>query len=206
MEDQQPNLYLIRVTDKKGNVLVKLGYTSNIDERMRTYYYHNPLIEVIETFYKQDAKEFEKAFHKAVPSELLYEWYSEDKLPLIIDAITTGKIPNLGKENVKPQFSMSIEAIQQITTLLDSKALSIFMKLVAIAVENKLYVPDIDIAYSYRKASVILGADRRILAEKLDSLKALNLIKMVKGMLAINPSVITIECDTNIKEAFAETI
>lgn len=84
--NKKHNLYIIRVFNKEGS-LVKLGYSSNIKVRLTSYYYANPLVELIGTYYREDAREFESLLHRAIKAEVLNEWYTEDKLPLLLDLV-----------------------------------------------------------------------------------------------------------------------
>jgi hypothetical protein len=76
------NIYIIRVRSADKS-LIKLGYSSNILGRLKSYYYHNPLIELIGTF-KADAV-FEKQFHNDNKATVLNEWYDEAILDVISD-------------------------------------------------------------------------------------------------------------------------
>jgi hypothetical protein len=73
------NLYIIRVYGKEGS-LIKLGYSSNIIQRLYSYYNHNPLIQVIGTYYREDAEQFESKLHKVIKAKMLHEWYDESEL------------------------------------------------------------------------------------------------------------------------------
>lgn len=95
MEKEKDNLYLIKMSNKSGDVMIKLGYSSNIDKRLKTYYYHNPLIEVIKTFYSEDAKIIEKEIHSKIQSCCLNEWYTEDKLDEIIKILNSYNVLEL---------------------------------------------------------------------------------------------------------------
>ena len=87
------NLYIVKVYNNNSKPLIKLGYSSNIEKRLKQYSDHNPLIELIGTFYREDAKEFENNFHKEHKSIELHEWYSYDNLRYIINKIEN----NLGE-------------------------------------------------------------------------------------------------------------
>ena len=86
------NLYLIKVYGERFN-LIKFGYSSKIKERLSQYYNHNPLIEIVGTYYREDGIEFENKLHKIIQSEIGNEWYLESKLDLILKYIHTD-IPN----------------------------------------------------------------------------------------------------------------
>ena len=81
------NLYIVKVINNEGKSLIKLGYSSNIKNRLDSYYLHNPFIEVIGTYYKKDGYSFEKWFHKNNISIYRNEWYNENILEKILNSI-----------------------------------------------------------------------------------------------------------------------
>lgn len=81
------NLYIIRAFGKNKETLIKLGYTDNIENRLNNYLSHNPFIEIISTFYREDAQEFEKLFHNYNSSCFKNEWYEDTMLIYILEAI-----------------------------------------------------------------------------------------------------------------------
>ena len=86
------NLYIIRVYGETGT-LIKLGYSSNILKRLETYLSHNPLTQLIGTYYREDAKEFERKLHKVIKVKMLHEWYDESELTNIEGYIKGGVFP-----------------------------------------------------------------------------------------------------------------
>lgn len=84
--NKEHNLYIVKVYNKK-DTLIKVGYSSNIINRLTNYYHHNPLIEVVTTLYREDALKLERELHKYISSEVMNEWYSVDKLDLILDIV-----------------------------------------------------------------------------------------------------------------------
>lgn len=80
------NLYIIRCYGRDGS-MIKLGYTSNMKVRWKSYRLSNPLTEVIDTFYRPDAKQFERWFHMSHDSINMNEWYDESMLNVILEAI-----------------------------------------------------------------------------------------------------------------------
>jgi len=84
MED---NLYIIKASNEESQKLIKFGYSSKLKERLNQYFSHNPLTEVLFTFYREDALEFEQFFHKNNKSIYKNEWYTYDKLDEIIHQI-----------------------------------------------------------------------------------------------------------------------
>ena len=90
MKKNYDNLYLIRVRGVEGESLVKFGYASNMEQRLKAYYYHNPLMEVIGTYYDAAGQDFERYIHSQVEATVMNEWYSEDELPLLLEYIESG--------------------------------------------------------------------------------------------------------------------
>lgn len=80
------NLYIIRCYGK-DRTLIKLGYTDVMKTRWRDYITANPLIEVIGTYFRHDAKEFERWFHMNHTSIYMNEWYDESMLQIMLDTI-----------------------------------------------------------------------------------------------------------------------
>lgn len=80
------NLYILR-TYGKNDTAIKFGYSSNINKRILSYRLSNPLVEVVGTFYRPDAKLFEEWFHKKYKSQHGNEWYSENMLNIILNSI-----------------------------------------------------------------------------------------------------------------------
>lgn len=81
------NIYILRSYGNNNTSIIKLGYTSNMNSRLKTYYSHNPLLEIIGTYYVEEGPLFEKAFHSNNLSHVLYEWYKEERLPIMLSAI-----------------------------------------------------------------------------------------------------------------------
>lgn len=79
------NLYILRVYDKTGQSLIKFGYSNNINDRIKSYLYHNPYTEVIGQFYREDAYELERKIHKMIPAALYNEWYYESQLNTLLE-------------------------------------------------------------------------------------------------------------------------
>jgi len=93
------NLYIIKSSNSKGESLIKFGYSSNIKQRIEQYLSHNPFTEIVETFYRQDAFEFEKTFHKNNTSIYKNEWYPENYLIEIHRQLKEGVDNNLNESN-----------------------------------------------------------------------------------------------------------
>ena len=92
--NEEHNLYIVRVS-YKDITLIKFGYSSVIKDRLISYYYHNPLIELVGTYYRKDAIEFENSLHNTIDSYIMREWYENSELENIIDYILDKKqLPN----------------------------------------------------------------------------------------------------------------
>lgn len=87
MED---NLYIIRVFGKNGSSVIKFGYSAKVQIRLKQYSDYNPLVEIIGTYYREDAKKFELTFHKNNKSFIRNEWYLEEQLENILYQIKNG--------------------------------------------------------------------------------------------------------------------
>lgn len=91
-------IYIFRTFGKDAS-LIKIGYSSKVNERLYNYLSHNPLLEIILIISIEDAKEFESQFHTKHKSFLRKEWYGEDILPVIYKAIDDwGNIKNTSVE------------------------------------------------------------------------------------------------------------
>jgi hypothetical protein len=84
------NLYLLRSFCKDGKTIIKFGFSNTIEKRILQYKAHNPNIEIIGTYYHQDGILFERKVHSLIKSELGREWYSEDKLSILLNYIENG--------------------------------------------------------------------------------------------------------------------
>lgn len=83
------NLYIVKVANKNGDELVKIGYSSDIYKRLKGYYSHNPLTEVIETLYIDGGLTVEQSIHGMLPSlEGTDEWYHIDMYSIIKGIVT----------------------------------------------------------------------------------------------------------------------
>ena len=96
------NLYILKASNLNGEQLIKFGYSSKLKERLEQYFSHNPFTEILYTFYKENAIDFEKKFHKYNISKFKNEWYSYDILEDLIFQINNNIIFNeytLNKNN-----------------------------------------------------------------------------------------------------------
>lgn len=84
------NLYILKTYGANGSVLYKFGYSSNMDKRMEAYKKLNPFIELVGTYYNEGGIEFERLVHSRIQADFGNEWYSVDKLEIILDYIHNG--------------------------------------------------------------------------------------------------------------------
>lgn len=77
--NSEHNIYIVSVTNGSSTI-IKLGYSSNIIQRIISYYYHNPFVRLIGTYYVENAAEFEKRIHYNFKSYILDEWYDASML------------------------------------------------------------------------------------------------------------------------------
>lgn len=90
----EDNLYIIRSFCGNGESIIKFGFSNTIKKRIAQYKAHNPNIEIVGTYYHKDGILFERKVHSLIKSELGREWYSEDKLPILLNYIEN-KINNI---------------------------------------------------------------------------------------------------------------
>jgi hypothetical protein len=77
--DSNHNIYIVKA-ETKTKALIKIGYSENIDNRLISYYHHNPLTKLIGSFYVKEGLLFEKEFHNSNISVIMNEWYEEEYL------------------------------------------------------------------------------------------------------------------------------
>lgn len=201
----EPNLYVVKVVNNKGESLVKLGYSSNMDKRLTQYRYHNPLIEVIGTYYKEDAYEFEQAFHRAVPATVMNEWYAEQQLPVIMEAILTGKIPSTEVEHKAPVLELYLKANNALLEVLPNKFYVAFIKLVTIASKHNLHISYLHDSVSYTGLSEFLGIYRNDVPILKETFYREDIIRTVNDCWAVNPYIVKGECSVEVINAFSDS-
>ena len=196
------NLYVVRAANTKGEVLVKMGYSANIEKRLTQYAYHNPLIEVIGTYYKPDAAEFEKNLHKALKSTAFEEWYSEDKLPIILEAIATGILPTESSACKRTTTDFYTDSLEYIITNASSHTYNGFMKLALRATKSRLYLPAITDSTSLANLSDVMGINKNNAQFVKAELKDLDIIRTIGDMWVMNPHIVRCECGNDVIELF----
>lgn len=189
MENKKDNLYIIKVYNKHGNSIFKIGYSSNLENRLRTYYYHNPLIALVGTYYKDNAKKLEKEIHSKIRAKYLDEWYDIEKLQEVLDLVKGESYDEL---NYRIQYcSEGIiytgkKEFDRIMPLIKSKEYFIFCKL-ADRLNEKNVIRGFN---EYTPISVIeniLDTDRKDISKIILRLKELNLLKEYKDEWYLNP-------------------
>ena len=81
-------LYLIKSQGKEKS-LIKIGYTKDLEQRIKTYKIHNPLVEIIDSF--EGTMKEEQLLHNILKKYIIYnEWMEYD--PKIINTWKTYKI------------------------------------------------------------------------------------------------------------------
>ena len=117
--DNTHNLYVLRVKGDNSETLIKLGYSNNIVARLSQYFNHNPLFELIGTYYREDAKLFERWFHSNNQSEVMNEWYNEQLLSFIITSMDSEFIANEIISKEAPKVKEEIKCIDFIRLVFD---------------------------------------------------------------------------------------
>lgn len=201
----EPNLYVVKVVNTRGESLVKLGYSSNMEKRLTQYRYHNPLIELIGTFYKEDAYEFEQAFHRAVPATILNEWYAEHQLPVIMEAILTGKIPSTEVEHKAPVLELYLKANNDLIKALPSKFYVAFIKIATTALQYNLHIHYLHDRVSYRNLADYLGISKDDAASLKEAFYREDVIRTVDDCWAVNPYIVKGECSIEVVNAFSDS-
>jgi len=175
------NIYVIRVFNRQGKSIIKVGYSENIRERIYTYYTHNPFVEVIMTLYHPDGKNLELSLHKNFKSFILKEWYKENDLQDILDYIK-----NYSSDEEEVEFKLdkkekyiilSYEENKKMLKLLSPKEYFFLMKLIEITNEDYLIIgisPD----SSARNLSSLLDVSRKEVFNHINTLLRLGVIEL----------------------------
>ena len=74
------NIYLLKSFGPDNQVLYKIGYSADIEKRFTQYFSHNPLIQLVNTWYVSEGINFERALHSLIKSQIRREWYTEDEV------------------------------------------------------------------------------------------------------------------------------
>lgn len=96
-ENENHNIYIIKSGD-----LIKLGFSNNINSRLKTYIHHNPNTELIITHYVENGKVWERQFHKNHKSVIGNEWYRIEDLDWInTELIKAASIDDESRDSYK---------------------------------------------------------------------------------------------------------
>lgn len=77
------NIYLLEHTVDNEISFYKIGYSKNIQERLKAYLIHNPSIKVIKTWKVEHPKNYEHEIHSNFEPVYNKEWYSRETLEKI---------------------------------------------------------------------------------------------------------------------------
>ncbi len=94
------NIYLLRAYKGDGTSLLKLGYAKDIPKRFNSYKAHNPGIEFIGSWYKEGGIQFERKVHSMIEASYRSEWYSEDKMEVILGYLGPSNSTHLNESKV----------------------------------------------------------------------------------------------------------
>lgn len=97
------NLYLIKTPNENGVVMLKLGYSKNIRNRLNDYNLDSPFTELLLTCYNEKGVKYEKAIHSKILSDYKDEWYNENKLNTLLNYLY------LNKDNYSIYNNFSLE-------------------------------------------------------------------------------------------------
>ena len=161
------NLYILKVTNGKES-LIKLGYSSNIIERLKSYYQSNPLVELIGTYYRDDALEFELRLHKSIKSVVMREWYDENLLNKLVWHINNSKLNEIASVKLEDLYNAFLESENKEIYELEYPEFFEYEKYIAITEMNSL---------RWKKESI----DKLLLDKKLMSLVHIRVYKILNN-------------------------
>jgi hypothetical protein len=131
MED---NIYILRTFGRNVN-FIKVGFSDSMKKRLKAYYGHNPLVEVIMTTYKENGLACEKALHSKFRSVVMNEWYNEELLREIIMFIENFESDEKPVFNYNTDYDfclkMSVNANKNIAKTLTNEELGVFFRMVS---------------------------------------------------------------------------
>ena len=81
------NLYILQTYGPDNASLYKLGYSSYIPNRIQSYKNANPYCQLLETAYTEKGIEYEEGVHRHLTAAHGREWYLEEDLPALIEAL-----------------------------------------------------------------------------------------------------------------------
>lgn len=110
MKDRE-YIYIL-LHEGKGVDLIKLGFSIDLKKRLYQYESYNPSISLLFEVQLENAKEFEKEFHKNHKAIYRNEWYSLDILDYIKEKINEWNINNPINEDDYPPL-IQIQEIKE---------------------------------------------------------------------------------------------
>jgi hypothetical protein len=137
------NLYIIRVYNK-DIILIKLGYSTKIKERLWSYYHHNPLFELVGTYYREDAQYFESTLHRTLKSSILNEWYDNSRLSYFLKLIETGIEEHIKQQDIPKNKFTSPTYTDYAKNIKDCETLSDKLEIV-----RNIHNPDWEVLLTY---------------------------------------------------------
>lgn len=196
MED---NIYILRVFGRGGESFIKVGYSSQLESRLNTYKLHNPLFEVVMTFYSEYGREIEYNLHKKFESVVLNEWYKESKLPDIISYIINFSSDNISDcENLTTnnavKYDLAIPSDEHIRLLniLTPREYYVFMKMCFMMNKKTMLIVGVNYNDSSRKLESAFGIERKSVRQILNKLINESLIDVSGNRLFVNDNFIKV--------------
>jgi len=185
------NIYIIKSYSGKGTCMVKLGYSSNIQQRLLGYYSHNPNMELIGTYYREDAAKFEKTFHAVNEASALREWYPEDILQTMFKAVEDSiviseTVPNGYKDYYTAVYSKLITVIKDVRT---APALRVLFGLISfLATQTKQNKAGSSLNITQAELAKAMDMKQPEICRGLKELSEIGLIHSEKrGSITLNP-------------------
>lgn len=80
------NIYIVKSYGESGSI-IKLGYSLSMRNRLISYQVHNPLISVVGLYQVNNPIEFERDFHRENKALYHNEWYGEEVLYKMLEAL-----------------------------------------------------------------------------------------------------------------------
>lgn len=80
---KKDNIYILSQEINNDKLIYKIGYSKNVDVRIKSYFTTNPTTKLIATFYFENAFEMERLLHKKYTSIHMNEWYNLETMKQI---------------------------------------------------------------------------------------------------------------------------
>ena len=186
MED---NIYILRAFGRNGSV-IKVGFSTSMEKRLKAYYGANPLVEVILTTYKENGSACEKALHSNFKSVIMNEWYNEDLLLDIIRFIEDFESDEKPVFNYNTDYDfclkMSVNANKNIAKILTNEELGVFFRMVSNTEIGTNKISLIDSKTLQYSLVDFTKVSRKKVDEVFEKLLNLGLIDEIDGKYYIN--------------------